>query len=180
MDNLFTPEVIEKFLELLTTAADGGVKAVILWLVLPTVAILITASAWLFGIVYAIRRIAGAYENHVDARLAAERCKVEKPKVLSYKGILVNGDAEDALEQLLKRVRKHSSYVHASDIDALDKAWTNDLVKYLGGRDYSKALIKALKKTYGTTATMSYTDFMDLENLINERKQTTEQDTEVA
>ena len=55
----------------------------------------------------------------------------EKPKQVTFKGILINYAAESRLTELLCMMKNKSDYVHASDIDKVIKLINEDREKNL-------------------------------------------------
>lgn len=71
MDTLFTPEVLEKILGLLSGAVDGSVAAIIVYFLLPAIIILISSSAWLMGVYLTIKHIKHMVCSYYDSKRAS-------------------------------------------------------------------------------------------------------------
>lgn len=127
MDNLFTPEVIESFLKLLATATDGGITAVIFWLIIPLMTTLLIGVFWTVCVVKVVSKVSDLLKtisnNAKEAKLEVER--IRKSPVASKLGDkAIDSSVEQSLLQFLLQVAgDDNKYFHRCHLDKLKKAW---------------------------------------------------------
>lgn len=122
MDNLFTPEVIQQILEILTKATEEGSKAVILWLMLPLLATLTIATSWLIGIYFIVKSVVKVFIKHGENKLVQLEIQ-NRPKEYKIGDKIINEDVALGLRAFLSQEVSETKYFHASDLNCLIKAW---------------------------------------------------------
>jgi hypothetical protein len=114
MDNLFTPEVIQQFLLILSTAAEGSVTVLITYFLLPVLMLLITSLTTLFLVYYAVKKLSECLHKWIG---------VEKVYLTSYElegSVIIKANTHGNFTKLidLMRTTGHSPrFIHESDID---------------------------------------------------------------
>lgn len=74
MDELFKPEIVQQFLEILKSATDGGVTVLVVYFLLPLLMLLVSSIAWFSGVYVISKGVFGAIKQY----LSRECIKVTK------------------------------------------------------------------------------------------------------
>ena len=122
MDELFTPEVINKVLELLSTATETGGTVLIIYILLPLAITIITTSAWLYGFIKLFQAIKEFICRLSDNKLETEKLK-HKPKEWKLHANTINEDVNNELQVLISQLLpEKGGYIHSSDLSKLKRA----------------------------------------------------------
>ena len=119
MDNLFTPEVINKLIELLSQATDAGSSVLMLWLALPLIQAVLIAGTWIVVIKTLATGVRKLHSNHT-AHTVKLRELDNVPKQYDLQGIILNKGIENDLISLLKE-QITGSYLNATNLDEIRK-----------------------------------------------------------
>lgn len=111
METLFSPEVIERFLEILSKATEGGVTAIVVYLLLPAIMLLISAVAWFAGTFYTVRAIRDCVLGWRD------RPVVTQIKLDVNKRMITSDATPELMNDFLSRVKTSDGpYIHEADV----------------------------------------------------------------
>lgn len=140
METLFSPEVIERFLEILSKATEGGVTAIVVYLLLPAIMLLISAAAWFAGTFYTVRAIRDCVLHW------RERPIVNEVKLDVNKFLITSDTTPELMKEFLTAIsERERRYIHEQDVSWAMQALKNQKViddKKGGGR-YRPAKIEA-------------------------------------
>lgn len=128
MEELFKPEVIAQFLEVLKSAADGSVSILIIYFLLPLFMLLVSSIAWSWCLYFIVKNITSCIKSWVST----ERVNYNK-YTLDGEFITHTGDHKGFME-LLGSMKDASDYIHGYNIEYLSQALKNQ--KMLGSDKY--------------------------------------------
>lgn len=122
METLFTPEVIDRILEILATATESGSYVLIVYFLLPAILLLISAIAWLIGIGWFIK----AAREVILKWLSQEKTIVSR---FDLNGKFITHDGTpDLFNEFIKKILSGKPYIHTHHIQKLMVAWDNQKI----------------------------------------------------
>ena len=121
METLFTPEVVQQFLEVLKTAADGSVTVLVVYFLLPLMMLIVSSLAWFFGVYFIIKNVCGVVKDVFN------RPKFTRLDVSGH--FIENGGGPKAFVELINSIKVSTgSYVHRGDVEWLRVAVCNQKI----------------------------------------------------
>jgi len=119
MDELFKPEVVQQFLEILKSATDGGVTVLVVYFLLPLLMLLVSSIAWFSGVYVVSKGVFGAIKHY----LSREYVKVTKFNITD-KFITCNS-TPDEFVKVIDELKAEDHYIHTSHCKWLSVAIEN-------------------------------------------------------